>query len=68
MTKPKELYKTTMVIWTDYDPGEMDIDVLARESINGDGFCSHMGTELVTDKSLYPDTEFFNDGWGENYE
>lgn len=56
---PKQLYKTTIVIWTEYDPNNCEIDDLAREATSGDAFCSLQQTMLVTDPSEFPDTEFF---------
>lgn len=60
-TLPKKLYKTTIVIWTDYDPSRtgMEIDDLAREAMVGDGLCSSQETDVVTDKRQFPDTDFF---------
>ena len=57
----KQLWKTTIIIWTDYDPSEFEIDDLAREAMSGDGYCSEQNTELVTDEAQFPQTEFFDD-------
>ena len=56
---PDKLYKTTIVIWTDYDPQHQEIDCLAREAFYGDAFCSSREIEVVSDKYKFPDTEFF---------
>jgi hypothetical protein len=34
------LHKSTIVIWTDYDPSDSEISALAREAENGDAYCS----------------------------
>jgi len=61
------LYKTTVVIWTDYDPNEdpeAELEDLAREATNGDAYCSKQITVLVEDPAADPDppsVEFFYD-------
>ena len=58
----KSLYKTTIVIWTDYNPVHLELDDLAREACVGDAYCSKQETDLVQDisKDLDRDgTEFF---------
>lgn len=55
------LYKTTIVIWTDYLP-ESDIDNLAREAIYGDAYCSRHEVSKIEDPEGDEDwdgTEFF---------
>jgi len=56
----KQLWRTTAVIWTDFDPSALELDDLAREAMTGDGYCSEQNTELVTDKAQFPETEFFD--------
>jgi hypothetical protein len=56
---PAQLYKTTIVIWTEYNPEGADPEQLARDADVGDGFCSTQQTELVTDQRQFPDTDFF---------
>jgi hypothetical protein len=56
---PSKLYKTTIVIWTEYDPSDMDIEYLARDATSGDSFCDQQTHEVITDKNKFPDTEFF---------
>ena len=58
--KPKKLYKTTITIWTDYDPDFLEIHELAHEAISGDAYCDSQNTEIVTNASLFPETEFFD--------
>ena len=59
MKRPDALYKTTIVIWTDWAPLHMEIDELAREAVMGDAFCAETDTEYVTDHTQFPVTEFF---------
>lgn len=59
---PKTLWKTTAVIWTDFNPQTLEIDDLAREAMGGDAHCSREDHELVEDPAGDPDwdgTEFF---------
>jgi len=63
MTKP--LYKTTIVIWSGFDPADVEIDDLAREAIEGDAYCSSCRRELVDDPEAddaWDGTEFFEVG------
>lgn len=57
---PDKLFKTTIVIWTDFDPADFEIDTLAREAMNGDAYCSQQTTDPITDKEQFPKTEFFD--------
>jgi hypothetical protein len=63
MSKPKNLFKTTIVIWSDYDPSqEGDIDELAHDATYGDSYCSKESSVVVEDPEKDPDwdgTEFF---------
>lgn len=59
----KKLFKTTIVIWSDYDPSGIGLDDLAREAISGDAYCSKQAKELIRDPQKDPDwdgTEFFD--------
>lgn len=61
----KPLYKTTIVIWTEFDPNadESSIETLAREATNGEGHCSQVTTQQITEPTKDVDwdgTEFFN--------
>jgi hypothetical protein len=60
MNKPTRLFKTTIVIWSDFDPESMELCDLARDAYNGGSFCSSQEAEEVTDSSLFPETEFFD--------
>lgn len=60
---PDKLFKTTIVIWSEYDPNsnEMEIDDLAREAMQGDAYCSSQKTECVDPRTDYDwdGTDFF---------
>lgn len=61
MTPP--LWKSTIVIWTDYPPSETELDELARDAISGNAYCSKMHYAHVDDPTKDPDwdgTEFFD--------
>lgn len=63
-----ELYKTTIVIWTQYDPASVELADLAQDATDGDAYCSHSQTERIADPEADPmwdGTEFF-DCPGEN--
>ena len=60
----RTLYKTTVVIWSEYDGTALELDSLAREAISGDAYCSRYRSVPVVDPSADPDwdgTEFFAD-------
>ena len=54
------LYRTTLVIWTAFDPSGMENTDLARESDSGDAFCASRETTPVTNPVEFPDTDFFD--------
>lgn len=61
----KPLFKTTAVIWTEYDPSAVELSDLAREAENGSAYCSTLTAEPIADPDTDPDwdgTEFFSDG------
>lgn len=60
MPNPKSLFKTTVVIWTDYDPSGIEIDTLAHKAVYDDAYCSEQHVEEVTDPAQLPDTDFFD--------
>ena len=45
----KPLYKTTIVIWSEYDGSEVELEDLARAATEGDAYCSDYYTEYVKD-------------------
>jgi len=58
-----KLYKTTIVIWSDQDPRGTELEILARDAICGDAYCSKMESIDVEDPESDSDwdgTEFFN--------
>jgi hypothetical protein len=59
------LFKTTIVIWSEY-PGEgVELEQLAREATSGAAYCSRYGSEQVTEPARDPawdGTEFFSTG------
>ena len=65
MTK---LYKTTIVIISDYDPTyRVEIDELARDAVSGESYCTEQSTEEVDASSLDSCVlEFFNIGQEED--
>lgn len=59
----KTLYKTTIVIWSEYNPVTSELSDLARDAEVGDSYCSKMDWERIEDPEQDPDwdgTEFFN--------
>lgn len=66
MKGPEKLWKTRIIIWTDYDPSGIELDSLAREAQVGDAYCSSQSTREVNTGSLPDDsdwdgTEFFGE-------
>jgi len=43
----ERLYKTTLEIYTDYDPVAVEIDDLAREAVSGDAICEKRKCDRV---------------------
>jgi hypothetical protein len=61
----KDLYKTTIVIWSDEDPTYRSLIRLAEEATDGNAFCSEQKIEFVSEPDndpTFPDTEFFKEG------
>jgi hypothetical protein len=69
----RPLYKTTIVVWTDYDPTSPDADIemfddslekLMKEAREGAAYCSKQESVKVEDPLADPawdNTEFFDD-------
>lgn len=60
----KPLFKTTLVIWTEADPSEMEIVALAQEATDGTAYCSVDKREKVEDPAKDPawdSTDFFGE-------
>ena len=61
--KMKGLYKTTIVVWTKYDPSRLEINRLAQEAMDGSAYCSVQHTSFIEEPQKDPDwdhTEFFS--------
>lgn len=59
------LYKSTIVIWSSWDPETVELSYLARQAEDGDAYCSVQKAELVhapEDDEQWDDTEFFDSG------
>lgn len=60
----KGLYKTIVIIWSEYDPSEtVELSDLARDASTGEACCSKQETERVHEPAHDPDwdgTEFFD--------
>lgn len=52
---PNKLFKTTAVIWSDYDPRTVELSDLARDAESGDSFCSGTAVVEVEDPANDPD-------------
>lgn len=60
----KKLFKTTIIIWSEYDGDEDAIVDLAQAAMDGEVYCSKQESQLIADPSTDPDwdgTEFFGD-------
>lgn len=58
----RPLYKSTIVIWSEYNPSNTELDALARDAVVGDSYCSKSRFERVENPETDPDwdgTEFF---------
>ncbi len=69
MKGPEKLYKTTIVIWSEYHPNEsgVEIDRLTEDAMGGESYCSKEETVAVEGKALSKDpdwdgTDFFGAG------
>jgi hypothetical protein len=59
----KPLYKTTIVIWSQYPGDDVELSDLAREAEQGDAYCSRQESERIEDPRSDPGwdgTEFFD--------
>ena len=65
----KALYKSTIIIWTTYDPTQLKLTELEHKAESGDASCSSMECVLVPEPEKDPawdGTEFFNEEDGED--
>jgi hypothetical protein len=44
---PKNLWKTKITIWSDYDPQSVALEDLARDATSGEAYCSKNSAVLV---------------------
>ena len=61
MSKP--LYKTSIVIWSEFDPTQLELSQLAREAESGAAYCANLETKKLKKPTQDPDwdgTEFFS--------
>jgi hypothetical protein len=61
--KNRGLYKTTIVIWSEWDTSDTELDVIGWEAMQGDAYCSIFNTTYVKDPKqdpLWEETEFFD--------
>lgn len=59
----KNLYKTHITIWSEYDPSDVEVNELADDAINGSSYCSKKGSEFIKEPDEDNDwdgTEFFD--------
>lgn len=48
------LYKTTVVIWSEYDGSKLDLSSLAYQAEDGDAICTTHKSEQVADPAADP--------------
>lgn len=58
--KPKSLYRTTIVVWSENPTNFMDLETIGYEAISGEMYCDSQKCELVENTDEFPDTEFFD--------
>lgn len=69
MSRKRSLYKTTVVIWSEDNPEQYELDELAREAVRGMAYCSSQQSEIIEDPESDPDwdgTEFFDNLYGDD--
>lgn len=47
MAGPRQLWKTEIVVWTDYDPQKVRLERLVQEGVSGTAYISKGHSELV---------------------
>ena len=59
----KGLWKTRIVIWSDFDPSGMELETLAHDATDGESYCSRQSSTYVpkpeSDRE-WDGTEFFD--------
>jgi hypothetical protein len=60
----KPLYKTKLIIWSEFDPTEMETEDLVKEAANGEAYCScqsYTKVEKPEEDGDWDFTEFFGE-------
>lgn len=63
------LFKSTIIIWTEYNPVDDELEDLARDAICGDGYLQEQSYEIVDDPNIPDEVKnfmFANDETEEN--
>jgi hypothetical protein len=55
MAGPRKLWKTTIVVWSEWDPRNVETINLVREATNGDAYISREEHELISNPYKQPD-------------
>jgi len=62
-----KLWKTTIVIWSEYDPRSVELVNLARAATDGPAYCSFLSSKLVENPGqdeYYDGASFFSEHCG----
>ncbi len=59
----RTMWRTTLVVWSEFDPKDLEASELVRDAESGESYIAESRTELVKDRTQWPETEFF----GEDY-
>jgi hypothetical protein len=65
MAGPRQLWKTEITIWTEWDPQKVPVSRLAAAGEGGDGYISKAHSELVAspyEQDDAPPEDFFDPG------
>lgn len=55
INRNKIVYKTNLIIWTDYEPFEMNLSALGEDVDNGYSFCSARVSTPIMDPAQFPE-------------
>ena len=56
------LWKSTIIIWSEFDPQQVELSTLAREAEVGEAYCSSMAAEFIREPEqdvAWDGTSFF---------
>jgi hypothetical protein len=55
------LWKTTVIIWSDFDPQKYELETLAYEACRGEAYCSSVKSKYIQaeEDEDWDNTEFF---------